>query len=159
MLIILWLKSTQIWKIECMITWYKLSYFEVNLPWFKSCEVLATLIQVVRVMTKITVALCFSNILIWKKKKIDKKIKKLKKKKKTWEKDTIYKRTIIQTGWSLKHNVDSTICISGQVDNLYIGPEKKKKKKKKRLFGCHPPPAPNFWKLEKSFYGTKVYRP
>ena len=30
---------------------------------------------------------------------------------------------------------------------------------KKRLFGCPPPPAPNFWKLEKSFYCTKVYRP
>ena len=31
--------------------------------------------------------------------------------------------------------------------------------KKKKLFGCPPPPAPNFWKLEKSFYCTKVYRP
>ena len=30
---------------------------------------------------------------------------------------------------------------------------------KKKLFGCLPPPAPNFWKLEKSFYCTKVYRP
>ena len=34
-----------------------------------------------------------------------------------------------------------------------------KAKKKKKLFGCPPPPAPNFWKLEKSFYCTKVYRP
>ena len=36
---------------------------------------------------------------------------------------------------------------------------KKKKKKKKKLFGCPPLPAPNFWKLEKSFHCTKVYRP
>ena len=32
-------------------------------------------------------------------------------------------------------------------------------KKKKKLFGCPPPPALNFWKLEKSFYWTTVYRP
>ena len=29
--------------------------------------------------------------------------------------------------------------------------------KKKKLFGCPLPPTPNFWKLEKSFYCTKVY--
>ena len=34
-----------------------------------------------------------------------------------------------------------------------------KAKKKKKLFGCPPLPTPNFWKLEKSFYCTKVYRP
>ena len=35
----------------------------------------------------------------------------------------------------------------------------RQKKKKKRLFGCPPLPAPNFWKLEKRFYCTKVLLP
>ena len=30
-------------------------------------------------------------------------------------------------------------------------------RQKKKLFGCPLPPAPNFWKLEESFYCTKVY--
>ena len=31
-------------------------------------------------------------------------------------------------------------------------------KQTKKLFGCPPLPAPNFEKMEKSFYCTKVYR-
>ena len=42
---------------------------------------------------------------------------------------------------------------------LYLKPKlSMSKAEKKKLFGCPPPPAPNFWKLEKGFYCTKVYR-
>ena len=36
---------------------------------------------------------------------------------------------------------------------------KAKKKKKKKKFGCSPPPAPNIWKLEKTFLLYKSILP
>ena len=39
----------------------------------------------------------------------------------------------------------------------YFHYKAKKKEKKEKLFGCPPPPAPNFWKLEKKVFSVQKY--
>ena len=58
-------------------------------------------------------------------------------------------------GFKLTENLRFDTCDKQQYFELLRFIHKAKKKK---LFGCPPPPTPNFWKLEKSFYCTKIYR-
>ena len=60
--------------------------------------------------------------------------------------------TTMQKNRSELATVNVTIKLVGLLN-------KAKKKKKGCLVRLYRPPAPKFWKLEKSFYCTKVYRP